>query len=177
MANLSGTTCCGLSELANIQGNKDPLSILLDIAPKVMQAKRSFLVYSCNDQGDIGDELSLFIKDMGLGTVKRTRQKLNPNSGNKLRVYLWDVNADGLSSWYVKNKPFEYSVGDRVRVVGVTNTLNAHIEGQEGTVIASVGSNVRVAFRKVMTWTSSSGNEAKHREFQFSTSQLEFIPV
>lgn len=177
MAKLNGTSCCGLNELANIQTHTDPISVLMTVTPQVLRQNRSFLIYSCNDQSKMGDELSALIKENGLGVVKHTRRKHNPNSGNKLRVYLWDVEAEALRNWYEVNKPFEYSIGDYVRIRSTSNPLNAHIIGKEGTVIQAVGQGITVAFRQPVRLISNQGNEMMKREYQFHPDSLEYIPV
>ena len=47
-----------------------------------------------------GTKFAKYIKDSSLGNVVKTKIKTNPNSGNKIRVWVWEVDRDKLDVWY-----------------------------------------------------------------------------
>jgi len=49
-----------------------------------------------------GEEYADFIEENNLGTVHRSVLKRNPNSSNRIRVYLWSVDWDRYSKWAMK---------------------------------------------------------------------------
>lgn len=124
--------CCGIAELANIhEESRDPKQMLLqglsetairdgdhwpfgDDSGKVtaLDMECSHIVFSqAYDRGakvkpgqGYADKLAAYIRANDLGHVVRSRVATNPNSGNRLTVYLWAVNKRSLTSWYKKNE-------------------------------------------------------------------------
>lgn len=39
-----------------------------------------------------------------LGEVVHSNTRFNPNSGNRIRAYIWNVDGKALSKWYSNNK-------------------------------------------------------------------------
>lgn len=50
-----------------------------------------------------GEELKAFIIEQGLGTVTVAGAERNPNSGNIVTAYLWNVNHTALFKWWKEN--------------------------------------------------------------------------
>ena len=48
--------------------------------------------------------LSRVIKKAKLGDIMETKSKVNPNSDNVIRVYVWHVDKKELSKWFKKNR-------------------------------------------------------------------------
>lgn len=48
--------------------------------------------------------LASLIKRAGLGELMQTKSKVNPNSENVIRVYVWHVDKKALSKWFKKNR-------------------------------------------------------------------------
>lgn len=122
--------CCGLAELANISDSSgDPKQMLLqslsdavrrdyDHYPFAGGGKITNLDFECSHivfsqaynrgsklkagQG-YADKLAAYIKANDLGHVVRSRIATNPNSGNRVTVYLWTVNKRNLTAWYKRN--------------------------------------------------------------------------
>jgi hypothetical protein len=49
--------------------------------------------------GTYGDELSQYISKQKLGKVIESHRKLNPNSGNTVKVFLWQLSRGALNKW------------------------------------------------------------------------------
>lgn len=68
----------------------------------------AFLIFSqANSQSDpdgntYGDYFKGFIEAEGLGTVQETEPKLNKNSGNLVKAFLWTVNQEMFDVWKPK---------------------------------------------------------------------------
>ena len=48
--------------------------------------------------------LSRLIKKAKLGELMITNPRINPNSDNVIRVYVWTINKMALSKWFSKNR-------------------------------------------------------------------------
>lgn len=60
-----------------------------------------------------GDKLAHYIRENNLGTVTVSEENLNPNSGNRLKIFIWTFNWTDLKAWYEKNAdPQPKPVGD-----------------------------------------------------------------
>ena len=74
---------------------------------KIIDAKFNTIIFNGNvnneREGYTGD-LYRSIKKHKLGNVIQTEKKHNPNSGNKIRVYLWTVDKKALSKWFKRHK-------------------------------------------------------------------------
>lgn len=109
--------CCGVKEIHGIQyhhrflnipctGNYtyEPLSVL-EILTQVRDLyanignNRPFLIFTDNDNSRKGEVLAVYIEEHKLGTVQRSQLEYNPNSGNRIVVYVWAVNAEALLSY------------------------------------------------------------------------------
>jgi hypothetical protein len=65
----------------------------------------AFLVFSqAGAGGTYGEDLAKFIRKNKLGGISTTINAYkNPNSGNKLRVWLWAVDKKALLAWWKAN--------------------------------------------------------------------------
>lgn len=118
-----GISCCGLRELNSISNHSTPAEALKKACselipynlytPKPSNKKLdidhlefSQVVFSQayvpgrTSKTGYGDRLMAFIEEHNLGTVVRGRTNTNPNSGNRLTVFLWAVNRAALVRWY-----------------------------------------------------------------------------
>jgi hypothetical protein len=51
-----------------------------------------------------GTKFSKFVVDNGLGIISSSAIRVNPNSGNRIRIWIWDINRHALLKWYKENK-------------------------------------------------------------------------
>lgn len=102
--------CCGLSEIAEIQ-TEGPVE---ETAQNIYNSwdGQPLLVFTAVTRGKYyekfykhGDRLKEFIEKNKLGTVVTSHAKVNPNSKNTVRAYLWSVSARGFHRW-AKKQPW-----------------------------------------------------------------------
>ena len=98
MARLENTTCCGIQELSGVSG--DFPEDCLVIASRAVGA---YILFSdVADNYDGGPALAKLIRKHDLGTLSSPPSKVNPNSGNRLRAWLWGVNKRKLVAFVRK---------------------------------------------------------------------------
>ena len=116
-ADIDNTNCCGIDEIHNLVEN--PVSNILAVVYNVNN-------WSCDDNGflfdsprgmymfsdidtfasgnkcpaNYGKKTASFIKRHKLGTVTKSKNFLNPNTGNTLTVWLWIVDWVALEKFY-----------------------------------------------------------------------------
>jgi len=99
MTLINTTSCCGLRELDGIMGDDAPHVTMASIASQLVEIGGAFVIFSCPVTHDHGQRLALFIRDNNLGHVIPSSIRRNPNSGNDLQVWLWEVEIDHLDGW------------------------------------------------------------------------------
>lgn len=143
MAELRKTTCCGLREFDGITEFDDPAEILRAIWPNWSAWRGAFVLLTCPTKDTIGRRLANYIEKHELGTVMKSPVKMNPNSGNNLRVMVWGVDNNAFPRWIEKNSPMGrlIQVGDRVQGNAHANTQYATTnEGWIG-IVTEVSAN------------------------------------
>jgi hypothetical protein len=111
--------CCGLAEIHKLCDDKTPKDSMENVAPEIVdrdeieggleyqQFKNSngyeFVVFTDHLKMTKGEAFRKYIKDQKLGSVHASRAKLNPNTGNLVKIYLWSVNRRKLFQWCKKN--------------------------------------------------------------------------
>ena len=99
--------CCGIRELAGITG-RTPTNILQSMAAEWFEnTPRAYIIFSCQSNEPAGRQLSAYIRQKNLGTIIKTKSKINPNSGNKITAWLWAVNNKELQEWISNKLPNE----------------------------------------------------------------------
>lgn len=97
----SSLDCCGIKELADIyteDGHPEKMVKLVNTE------SLAFVVFSDINDGDdrnfeAGEALAAYIAEHNLGTVVAAGQRENPNSGNQLRAWLWNVDKGAMTAW------------------------------------------------------------------------------
>lgn len=95
--NLLNLNCCGIKEINGITYTRDVTRILDELRAQMMLTTRScaFFIFSDNYRSSpYGDALASYIQAEGLGTVRTSNQKINPNSNNYVKVYVWEINQE-----------------------------------------------------------------------------------
>ena len=117
---LSGMICCGVDEIEFIQ-DAQPLPDLLRSIYETWYGSKGdgndgagILVFTAVVKGEgwtkfykRGDQLAAYIEKNKLGSVVRSKPKVNPNSSNTVRAYLWSVSASGFHKWAKAQKWYE----------------------------------------------------------------------
>jgi len=102
VSNIGVLNCCGITEIANIgndvvqSGKYNP-----ELSIKTAQGRKAaFYIFSVPDYNlSIGQTLAKFITENKLGTVTKVGRQLNPNSGNKLTMWVWEPDQDALTNY------------------------------------------------------------------------------
>ena len=124
--------CCGVRELNNLSGGNSPKEVVQQLCnggeylydqsilrenPRARQERGRYAFIIFSQAGPprtthYGTDLAKFITKNRLGTVTESPYKINPNTGNKLRVWIWALDPVGITKWWKKNKP---TVEERAR--------------------------------------------------------------
>ena len=95
--------CCGIKELNGIEDNDEPDEILGSIWEEWFEnTPRAFMFFSCRPldgpriknifKQTEGHRLASYIKTNSLGKIYKMSPKVNPNSGNRIHMWVWAVN-------------------------------------------------------------------------------------
>lgn len=108
------TSCCGLFEIATMyDGPQDPKYLLSCIYNDMDFRGRSntgrlqscaFFVFTDIVQRAYGTSLQKLIEEEGLGKVIKSSPQKNPNSGNMVTTWVWEVNHNKFVDLYPKYK-------------------------------------------------------------------------
>lgn len=108
---LLNTSCCGVSEIDGL--DIDPKRTLLNLCEMKFEedswdeyrTEQAFILFTDIAEGkdSCGEYLAKYIKEHKLGYTVQTRAKTNPNSGNKIKAWLWSPKEKELLKWYKKN--------------------------------------------------------------------------
>lgn len=121
--NLRNMTCCGLREITGLEfagDGKEAMTEFVEAAfPKsrrynfdkheyeyIARLNFSHAVFSeaQDGAGSYGEKFSAYILKNKLGDVIASQRRVNPNSGNRLKVWIWTLNKQGLKKWAENNK-------------------------------------------------------------------------
>lgn len=105
----STNSCCGVGELESlywIKNKKQAKGFLFDVAKDYFPEDNKFAFYFWADNIDNGGgrKLAEYIKSQNIGYVYNTRTKKNPNSGNYINAFIWNINNVEFRKWWRKNK-------------------------------------------------------------------------
>lgn len=117
--------CCGIAELDGIsESNRSPQNTLQSLFEDMWgdcgcwecdedcggksneyEEQCAFIIFSDTERTKFkyGLDLAEFIKKNKLGTVGKTRAKINPNSNNKIIMWTWSINLKAFAKWGLKN--------------------------------------------------------------------------
>ena len=105
---------CGVHELYNMWGNVEDTVLSMwerYCKPNVPEAqpKAAFVVFSHTIDNkepsplyDIGEIHANYIEKNGIGKVTRGPIEMNPNSGNKIRIYIVTIDVEALKKFGAK---------------------------------------------------------------------------
>jgi hypothetical protein len=111
MLEIEHLNCCGVKELSYIR-DSSAKDTVLEVAQAKFYADEldkyedmndfAYAIFTDTNQTDYqyGNSLRNFIKENNLGTIKETSPKRNPNTGHKVKVYIWSIKSRNLKSFY-----------------------------------------------------------------------------
>lgn len=116
---IRNTSCCGLKEIEDLQDADEPedaVRLLLDISgtkeysttqhryvPKLNILFSHVLFTEVIGDGGYGRQLSAYVKKHHLGTVVMSSTSTNPNTGNRIRCYIWTIDKPAIKAWWLKH--------------------------------------------------------------------------
>lgn len=59
-----------------------------------------FVIFSGVTERKAAQAFADYLKSAKLGKVMRTRSAVNPNTGNKIQLFVWEINHPRLLKWY-----------------------------------------------------------------------------
>ena len=96
---LHRTSCCGLREYEGLDDLNTAEEALLDMHEAWDDMEGAFIIFTDPTCEPGGERLCKYITRYRLGKVTKIRAKINPNSNNMLRVYIWAVNITKYDRW------------------------------------------------------------------------------
>lgn len=101
---------CGVHEIYGLK--KSPRQNIKDFAQQHWDSYEQewwefvpFVIFSDTVKSGSGQKLADFITSNDLGIVRTLRARTNPNSGNKIKVWLWSVNIPEVKTYANKKNP------------------------------------------------------------------------
>ena len=103
--------CCGMREINLLSMHASAAIAMKAFAEQTFNRQHTNFRYAVFSEANYGDtrglyaygrEFAKFIKANKLGTVAATGWHVNPNSGNKLKAWIWTVDWDALKVWAKK---------------------------------------------------------------------------
>jgi hypothetical protein len=91
--------CCGINEIRSIGDNKNnPEQTIIDICSETYTSgkKGAFLMFTDINKKIAAKNLSKYILKNKLGTITKSPTSINPNSKNRLQVFIWTINKRNL---------------------------------------------------------------------------------
>lgn len=99
MSYCNNFSCCGISELAEIREDDSPEESLMEVDPW----SQAIVIFSDIERYTHGNTLATLIRSAHLGMITMIPVVENPNTSNKLRVWVWRVDPRALEKWRRKH--------------------------------------------------------------------------
>lgn len=105
MAEINKTSCCGFKEIDGLEG-QSALQSLKEIAKDFFtdEEDAAFLFFTGVTNERYGQRFKALINKHKLGKVIETVSKKNPNSGNNIKAWIWDINKPNFRKFAKKHK-------------------------------------------------------------------------
>lgn len=128
---ISHLGCCGIREIQGLGQHKTPDAALKSFCTAVglergisnQRHRFAHILFSqAKKDKPYGEAFAAFVSARGLGTIVETNFKVNPNSSNPLKAFLWTPNLPGLRKWFAN--PAAYMTTRTSRRVSPTGTTD-----------------------------------------------------
>jgi hypothetical protein len=113
MLDVSATNCCGILDIGGVADYDDAVEFIKDFCedryneewPAVDRSVRyhPIVFYTDAVEGTIGNKVAKFIETHNLGTVQRSPIRTNPNTGNKIAMWVWSIREKELREWAISS--------------------------------------------------------------------------
>lgn len=110
----SDMSCCGVREMNGLEDT--PKETLQEMCAEICRGECDhtrwplfrYAIFSDTHRSRKGINLAAYIQRHRLGSVISTRWNVNPNSGNRLKVWTWTLNSTNLKTWWKRNMTEDY---------------------------------------------------------------------
>lgn len=121
-------SCCGIKEIGNLSGFRTPEKAMISVC----EQEESFGIILFSEISEwrkdrhlnmtlgvfYAKNFSELITKNKLGSVIETESVFNPNSENKIKAYLWNVDNKALKSWYKKRNSIRKKLEVKIAKIG-----------------------------------------------------------
>lgn len=102
-----GLDCCGIWELTDVESAGDIIGefhefILEKMCPEGEYNGPAFILFSTTQGSKDGKKLMDYINKEELGVVTKRGPRVNPNTGNRLTVFIWGIDRNNIKRYYKK---------------------------------------------------------------------------
>lgn len=98
---LRSMACCGIREMHHL-ARTTPINAVKDVyRTRILSGSRFvYVMYTATTRGKYGGKLHDYINNNDIGTSTHVMgPHRNPNSNNKINVWIWRINKAGLTRW------------------------------------------------------------------------------
>lgn len=95
-------SCCGVGDYTGISNFDDPVQALKHIINSAMGPRSTYfgiITFSDVARRQIGFKVQKLIEDMNLGKITVTSRRHNPNSSNKIVLWVWEFDHTACQAW------------------------------------------------------------------------------
>lgn len=109
---IAQTSCCGLREIENLSDYNHTKEAMQAFCKKFLNTdlyggytsdKYAFVLFTGVIEERYGQRFARFITATKLGKVTGSRARINPNSENVIKVWIWELNKQALIRWHKKH--------------------------------------------------------------------------
>lgn len=108
---IEGLQCCAIDEIGGISNCARATDVIEDVCKNWFEdcerdndeGNAAFYLFTDTEESNAGMNLAKYIVAEKLGTVVSTQYRVNPNSGNKVKCWIWSVNKVALKKWAKHN--------------------------------------------------------------------------
>lgn len=103
---LDETKCCGVKEIDGLSYTDTPQEALKDVWDSYHNRGNDcrFMIFTGVTNEKYGQKFRNLIIKEKLGKVIETESKVNPNSDNPIKVWVWTINKTNFKNYARKNK-------------------------------------------------------------------------
>lgn len=104
MIDIRSTSCCGLSDIDYLKGTKPKEAIAKICTDRELNDTPPFYLFSGVVKEKYGENFKKYILKNKLGKIIETPTRINPNSDNRIKAWVWSVNNKEIKRWAKENK-------------------------------------------------------------------------
>lgn len=106
MTNIQETECCGVHEIDNLEGEGNAERSMRIVCEDYFGEDNHCAFYTFTDVMEYknGTAFAKYIKDHKLGRVVKSHTRRNPNSGNRISIWIWEPHFTNLRNWWKHHK-------------------------------------------------------------------------